>query len=300
MIANYGSAIEILTDRGRSFLNKLNNALFTLGSIHHRLSNAYHPQSSISEGLAVRKFSGAMKTLICGRNLKEWTANVKFLQVLLNSSLIHPYLSQTPYQLLLNSKSTFYHPVLEMEEETLPYNKFWEERVKKFQQMTKVLKEKYDTYLNMRKGPRSTIFSMGIEKGKIVWIRIFAFSSRLAYLSSLLPRFKAARVIEILGKTSLVVEDLESGQKLTRHLTDVFPIKPTGNFSNLFLDSRQAQSQDIEEDFGGLSTKALPKLVLRGRDIDEIKQAEMVQQGTEEPNWSQRLRKRGKKINYKV
>lgn len=64
LIANYGSCIEIHSDRGKSFLNKVNHALFTLGSIHHRLSNAYHPQSLISEGLAVRKFSSAMKAII--------------------------------------------------------------------------------------------------------------------------------------------------------------------------------------------------------------------------------------------
>ena len=47
IIASYGSSIEIISDRGKSFLNKLNQALFTLGSVHHRLTDAYQPQSSI-------------------------------------------------------------------------------------------------------------------------------------------------------------------------------------------------------------------------------------------------------------
>ena len=41
----------------------------------------------------------------------------------------------------LNSKSTFYHPVLEMPEETMAYDKFWEERVRKFQALTKCLRD---------------------------------------------------------------------------------------------------------------------------------------------------------------
>ena len=198
IIANYGSCIEIISDRGKSFLNRLNQALFTLGSIHHRFTDAYHPQSSISKGLAVRKFSLAMKALICGCDLNEWASNIKYLQVLLNSSLIHPHLSQTSFQMLMNSKSTFYHPVLEMPEEAVPYNEFWEKRVKKYQAIAKCLKDKYDTYLCTKANPRASVQSLGIEKGQNVWIRIFAFSDRLAYLSSLLPRFKVAKVHEIL------------------------------------------------------------------------------------------------------
>ena len=308
IIASYGSSIEIISDRGKSFLNRLNQALFTLGSIHHRLTDAYHPQSSISEGLAVRKFSGAMKSLIVGRNLNEWLSNVKFLQVLLNSSLIHPYLNSTPYQLLMNSKSTFYHPVLEMPEETLPYNEFWEKRVDKFQKMTEVLKNKYDTYLCMKNNPRATVHSLGIQKGQKIWIRIFAFSERLAYLSSLLPRFKAAKVTEILGKTSLVLEDLETGKKITRHLSDCYPIKPVGNYSNLFLNSKAAVTQDVEEDFGGMPASNLPGIYLDGVAVDEIKKEELaikqqkandVTESEKVENWSKRLRKRGGKINYK-
>ena len=306
IIASYGSSIEIISDRGKSFLNRLNQALFTLGSIHHRLTNAYHPQSSISEGMAVRKFSSAMKALICGRNLAEWSSNVKYLQVLLNSSLIHPHFSQTPFQMLLNSKSTFYHPVLEMPEETLSYNKFWEERVKKFQALTKCLRDRYDTYLNMKGNPRATVDSMRIQEGQNVWIRIFAFSDRLAYLSSLLPRFKVAQVVKILGKTSLVLEDQESGRKITRHLSDVYPIEPVGNFSNLFVNSRAAGEQDIAEDFGGLGTEHLTGVYPDGTAIDQLKRDERDvhvakgdMDGKDTNVWVGRLRKRPEVGKYK-
>ena len=50
IIANYGSSIEIFSDRGKAFLDKINQALFTLGSIHHRLASSYHPASSLAEG----------------------------------------------------------------------------------------------------------------------------------------------------------------------------------------------------------------------------------------------------------
>ena len=202
----------------------------------------------------------------------------------------------------------FYHPVLEMPEETLPYNEFWEKRVDKFQKMTEVLKNKYDTYLCMKNNPRATVHSLGIQKGQKIWIRIFAFSERLAYLSSLLPRFKAAKVTEILGKTSLVLEDLETGKKITRHLSDCYPIKPVGNYSNLFLNSKAAVTQDVEEDFGGMPASNLPGIYLDGVAVDEMKKEELaikqqkandVTESEKVENWSKRLRKRGGKINYK-
>ena len=61
IIASYGSAIEIMSDRGSSFLSKINTELFTLGSTHHRLTMTAHPQSEVAEGWAIRKFSSAMK-----------------------------------------------------------------------------------------------------------------------------------------------------------------------------------------------------------------------------------------------
>ena len=308
IIAAYGSCVEIISDRSKSFLNRLNQALFTLGSIHHRLTDAYHPQSSISEGLAVRRFSSALKALISGRNLSEWSRNIKFLQVLLNSSLIHPYMSQTPFQMLLNSKSTFYHPILEMPEESLPYNQFWEKRVQKFQDLTLCLKNKYDTYLCQKANPRATVDSLGLQVGDHVWIRIFAFTERLAYLSSLLPRFKVARITAILGKTSVVLEDLESGRKITRHLADCYPIKPVGNFSNLFLNSKAAIQQEVDEDFGGMPESNLPGVYKDGAGVDQVAPQTAQndsEQGLEKRtvesanNWTNRLRQRGAKPNYK-
>ena len=119
-----------------------------------------------------------------------------------------------------------------------------------------------------------TVDSMGIQAGDTVWIRIFAFSERLAYLSSLLPRFKAARIIGILGKSSLMLEDSETGRRITRHLTDVYPIKPTGNFSNLFQGPREAIQQDVAEDFGGMKPSEIPEICLDGQDVDQLKREE--------------------------
>ena len=237
--------------------------------------------------------------MICGKNLAEWTQNVKYLQVLLNSSLIHPHMNRTPYQLLLNSKSTFYHPVLENPEMECEFGRFWENRIKKFQEITKVLKEKYDSYLCSKGSPRHTIDSMGIKVGQTIWIKIHAYSTRLAYLSSLLPRYKAAKVVAILGKTSLVVEDRETGRLVNRHLSDCFVIKATGNYSNLFTDSKTSCQQDVEEDFGGMDLKDVPKVALGSSDVAKIKNDEAQQEQTAEvQKWTGRLRKR-EKINYK-
>ena len=203
----------------------------------------------------------------------------------------------------MNSRSTFYHPVLEKPDEEIPFDAFWKNLIQKFQQMTKTLKEKYDTYLCTKGNPRHTVHSLGIRKGQQIWIRIFAFSPRLAYLSSLLPRFKAAKVIEITGKTSLILEDLETGKMISRALVDCYPIKPSGNFSNLFVNSKQAIQQDGEEDFGGLTEKQIPGVCLDATGVDRIKQEERDEEKgptkEEVAQWSERLRKRDTKMNYK-
>ena len=311
IIASYGSAIEIMSDRGSSFLSKINTELFTLGSTHHRLTMTAHPQSEVAEGWAIRKFSSAMKALICGKTLSEWASNVRFLQVLLNSSLIHPHLNRTPYAVLMNSESTFYHPLLDKPEEKIPFGSFWEKRIKKFQDMNKVLKEKYDVMLCQKGSPRHTVDSLGIEPGMTVWIRIFKFAPRLAYLSSLLPKFKPAKVITILGKTSLLLEDLESGRKVCRHLTDVYPMKAVGNFSNLFRDGLSAQQQEAEEDFSNTPVNKVPEMCLDGTGVDRLKQEEVRQKVDHRKSgstvsgeskqarvWDKRLRQR-KQVNYK-
>ena len=174
--------------------------------------------------------------------------------------------------------------------------------MEKFQELTKCLKDKYDTYLSTKANPRNTVDSLGIKVGDHIWIRIFAFSDRLAYLSSLLPRFKAAKVTAILGKTSLVLEDLENGKKITRHLVDCFPIKPVSNFSNLFVNSRAAVSQEVDEDFGGMPASNLPGVFRDGAGIGEL-----VPKTTDDDDgqlqeaknaWEGRLRHKNK-VNYK-
>ena len=57
IIKHYGGAVEIHSDRAKCFLARVSQELCQLGSIHHKFSSSYHPQSSISEGLAVRAFS---------------------------------------------------------------------------------------------------------------------------------------------------------------------------------------------------------------------------------------------------
>ena len=105
-----------------------------------------------------------------------------------------------------------------------------------------------------------------------------------------------------------MLEDLETGKKITRHLSDCYPIKPVGNYSNLFLNSKAAVTQDVEEDFGGMPASNLPGIYLDGVAVDEMKKEELaikqqkandVTESEKVENWSKRLRKRGGKINYK-
>ena len=302
IIAHYGSAVEIISDRGTAFNNSLANELFLLGSTHHRLTSTAHPQADPAENFAVRKLSSALKAFITGRDFKEWASNLRYLQVLLNSSLIHPYLGLTPYQLLLNSESTFYHPILEVPEAPVQFSAFWKKWIEKSRELLKILKGRYDVYLCQKGSPRHTVESLGLEVGQVVWVRIFAYSTRLAYLSSLLPRFKPAKILAILGRTSLLLEDVESGRKINRHLTDVYPMKSVGNYSNLFQDSLTAHQTEAVEDFGNAPISDIPAMIPDGAKVEEMEREAEAEPEVEPEgaSWEGRLRPRGRRVTSRL
>ena len=107
--------------------------------------------------------------------------------------------------------------------------------------------------------------------------------------------------MEITGQTSLILEDLETGKLISRALVDCYPIKPSGNFSNLFINSKESVQQDVEEDFGGLEETQIPGVCLDATGVDRIKQEEEEEEEKQpaRERMMERLRKRDKKINYK-
>ena len=289
----YGSAVEIISDRSKSFVNELFQSLLKLGNAKVRVTSSYAPWSNFAEERAVRKLSSALKAVCYGRSPSEWALNLKYAQLMINSSTVSPYLSSPPFALLMGSENSFFHPLLVIKEDKIPFNQFWTERIKKMREINDVLIKKYDVYLSQKSNKRHTVETLGLKIGDSCWIRIFAFSSRLKYLKHLLPSWRMAKIEKIVGKTSLLLRDSETGKLISRHLQDVSPVKLCGNFQNLFTDSLTAQKNEIEEDFEGLKADQIPHL--DGTAIDGALKTQNPDESEDlQAKWQGRLRRRKK------
>ena len=130
--------------------------------------------------------------------------------------------------------------------------------MKSISKLQKHFVDKYDVYLSQMRSDRLTVNSMKIQVGELLYVRIFKPSKNLKYLKSILPRFKLAKVISILGATSLLLLDESSGRTLVRHLSDVYKVHHHGNFSNLYLDSLTSQREELRETFDGVDYDDIP------------------------------------------
>ena len=305
VICNYGSAVEVVSDRSKSFLNELFDELLMLGSSRHRVTSSYAPWGNATEERGVRKLSNAIKAASFGRTNSDWATNLKFLQLLVNSTQISPYLSQPPFALLFGAENSFFHPLLVVKDENLPYSDYWSAHVKKMREINKILVESYDLYISQKANKRHTVHTLGLNVGDFVWCRIFAFSSRLKHLKHLLPRWKLAQIIRINGMTSLLLKDESTGRVISRHLQDIAPVKASKNYTNLYADTITSHKFEVEEDFGGkqpdeiphLDGKALDGVVEKTKDKKQTNKQKTVDQNKQN-EWTERLRTR-KKVNYK-
>ena len=154
-------------------------------------------------------------------------------------------------------------------------------------ELNQVLIDKYSLLLSQKSNKRHTVESLKLKIGDKVWIRIIKFSPRFHHLKHLLPRWKLAEIVEILGMTSLLLKDCESGRIVSRHLVDVAPVLVPKSYRNLYTDSLTANKNEIEEDFQGVGVNEIPNL-----------DGEAIAMDLETPNYRERLRKREPK-NYK-
>lgn len=292
----YGAACEIITDRAKSFVNELFQNLLQLGNAKVRVTSSYSPWSNFAEERGVRKLSSALKAVCFSQNPSTWADNLKYCQLLINSSTVSPYLSSPPFALLMGSENSFYSPLLTTKEDKIPFNKFWTERIKKMREINDVLVKKYDIYLSMKSNKRHTVDSLKIKVGDPCWVKIFAYSSRLKYLKHILPSWKIARVEKIVGQTSLLLRNEDNGQLISRHLQDVFPVKFCGNFQNLFTDSVTAQKNEIDEDFDGLEPEQIPHL--DGAGVDDAVRRTSSEIQKQNKSWKGRLRAQ-KRVDYR-
>ena len=75
-----------------------------------------------------------------------------------------------------------------------------------------------------------------------------------------------AKVIKILGATSLLLEDVETSRLVTRHLSDVYVVELTGNFGNLYKDTLTSHREELLETFGGRDPDNVPIMDAAGKD----------------------------------
>ena len=299
VICVYGGAVEIVSDRSKSFLNELFDQLVLLGGSRHRVTSSYSPWCNATEERAVRKLSNAIRAVSFGRSTAEWASNLKYLQLLINSTTISPYLSSPPFALLFGSENSFFHPILVVKNDELPFSEFWNKRIRELKKINDLLVEKYDIYLSQKSNKRHTVDTLGLKVGDLVWVRCIQFSSRLKYMKHLLPKWKLAEIVRINGMTSLLLKDKESGKIISRHLQDVAPVKPCKNYANLYQDSWNSHQNEVEEDFGGKPADEIPALDGRAIDdaLDQSRDARADAQLSKE-SWKGRLRNR-RKVDYR-
>ena len=296
IICVYGGAVEIISDRSKSFLNDLFLNLLRLANTKIRVTSSYGQRANFAEERVVRKLSSALKAVCYSRDPKEWGDHLKYIQLCLNSSTVSPYLSQPPFALLMGSENSFFHPLLELQQSDLPFNKFWSNQIQKLQDINKVLIEKYDIFLAQKSNKRHTVTSLGLKVGDPVWMKIFQFSPRLKFMKHILPKYKLAKIEKILGQTTLILRNDDTGKLVSRNLQDCAPVKFTGNYGNLYTDSLTAQKTEIEEDFQGLEPSQIPYFDSIGLDREILEAKKQTEREPED--WNKRLRSR-KKVNYK-
>ena len=118
---------------------------------------------------------------------------------------------------------------------------------------------------------------------------------------------------KILGPTSLILEDIDSGRKISRHLVDVYKCQLGANFGNLYQTPEESAKQDCleEETDVLLNTDQIENLseskMLQNQFKDEVdKKVENIgergeiehkkSQKVSTPKHPMQLRKRGKPL----
>ena len=274
---NFGTGYVIISDRGSNFLSDLFSQLLHLSGILHRVTTAHHPSSNKSE-FGVKVFSQALKSIMPGKNLGEWKNFLSLVQLLSNSTYSSPNLNQTSFELLGGgSSSGIFSPLLLFDQTRNPYlSALWKDKIKLMSKITRILANKYQSYLSIATSPLKTAETLGVKVGDKLYYKSYAKSARLAQFSSILPKWKIGTCKKILGWSSIVLEDDITKTRMSRYLGDVFPLKPASGFQNLYEATDLALKKSVEDlngdDFGGIAESQLAQRHMEA--INEAQQAE--------------------------
>jgi hypothetical protein len=194
--------------------------------------------------------------------VSKWPQFLSYVTFLINSSYRSKKLSLTPFEILGNGiTSSFEGPLLDIGvAEKSELSKFWKDKTVVMAKIADVLRSEYKMALKLTRSYHN-VYTMPVSEGDTVYFRIFKFSTRLAYLSAIMPRWKLGKVTKILGRTSVVIKDLDTGRLISRHLSDLRLHKVPKSYLNLYgpglgVDNRSQPAED-GEDFGGVLTEEI-------------------------------------------
>ena len=247
-IVNFGNLRTFVSDWGPNLIGKVTRELFHITGTKVRLTSARSARGNQAERF-VYIFSKALNSLLIGKPLDQWKQLLPLVAFYCNSCYCSTFLNQTPYELQAFGKySSFYSPLVILKKADISHlEPLWQQKIKMMRTIADLMRKHYGAYLSVARPKLHTVESLGITEGSRVYFKIYEYNSRLAYFSSLLPKFGTGIVIKTLSRTSLLIKNDATGRTISRHLTDVFPFKPAPIYGNVYTNPLQARVDDVME-----------------------------------------------------
>ena len=247
-IVNFGHLRHFVSDWGPNLVGKVTRELFHITGTKVRLTSARSARANQAERF-IYIFSKALNSLLIGKPLDQWKKLLPLVAFYCNSCYCSTFLNQTPYELQAFGKySSFYSPLVVLKKADLSHlEPLWQQKIRMMRTIADLMRKHYGAYLSVARPKLHTVESLGIVEGSRVYFKIYEYNSRLAFFSSLLPKFGTGIVIKTLSRTSLLIKNDATGRTISRHLTDVFPLKPAPIYGNVYTNPLQARIDDVME-----------------------------------------------------
>ena len=130
-----------------------------------------------------------------------------------------------------NPYANIYSPFILFETESeKEMSKLVQDRVRLMRALVRVMRDSYGAYLCVASNPHTTANSLRLEKGMKVFYKMFRHPQLIDGISSLLPKFAAGTIHDVLSKTSVMVRSDLTGRLINRHVSDVHPAQINNRF----------------------------------------------------------------------
>ena len=161
----------------------------------------------------------------------------------------HPYGGgKSPFAIVFGDDHSFFHPALEEPKMVMSLPKYLQDRFDFMRKITNRFRDHYDLLLSQRKSKKHTVYSLNMKVGDNVFYKIHQWPASAAFLHSIMPRYKIAEIIKIVGAVTLLLRDNDSGREISRNLTDCYKMSDPANFSNLYLTPDSSFNDDFLEE----------------------------------------------------